>query len=141
MTQESQSNPTRKPQVDHAVESIISMILRAGVIISLIIVVGGLLLSFFHHHEYLHSKPSLQRLTTPGRAFPRTIAGVLAGMRQMRGEAIIMAGLVLLIATPVLRVAVSIIAFVFEKDRTFVILTTIVLGLLILSFFLGTSGA
>jgi uncharacterized membrane protein len=141
MMKESESNPMGKPQVDHAVELIISTILRAGVIISLIVVVGGLVLSFLHHHAYLHSRPSLQRLTTPGRAFPRTIKQVLTGVRHLRGEAVIMAGLVLLIATPVLRVAVSILAFVYEKDKTFVILTAIVLGLLILSFFLGTVGA
>ena len=48
-----------------------------------------------------------------------------------------MAGLLLLIATPVTRVAVSIFAFVYEKDRVFVIITIIVLSLLLLSFFLG----
>jgi len=141
MTRDSDFKSNAKPQVDHAVELIISTILRAGVIISLVVVVSGLLLSFFHHHEYLHSKPSLQRLTTPGRAFPRTIAQVISGVRHLRGEAIIMAGLVLLIATPVLRVAVSIFAFVYEKDKAFVILTTIVLTLLILSFFLRTAAA
>ena len=47
------------------------------------------------------------------------------------------AGLLLLIATPVLRVAVSIFAFVYEKDKVFVIITSIVLGLLLLSFILG----
>ena len=136
-----ESTPLAKPRVDHAVELIISTILRAGVIISLVVVVSGLLLSFFHHHEYLHSRPSLQRLTTPGRAVPRTVGQVISGMRHLRGEAIIMAGLVLLIATPVLRVAVSIFAFIYEKDKAFVVLTSVVLGLLILSFFLGAAGA
>jgi uncharacterized membrane protein len=129
-----------KPQVDHAVELIISTLLRAGVIISLLVVVGGLLLSFAHHHEYLNSKSSLTRLTTPGRAFPRTVGQVLAGVRHLRGEAIIMAGLILLIATPVMRVAVSIFAFLYEKDLVFVVLTSVVLALLILSFFLGGAG-
>jgi uncharacterized membrane protein len=133
--------PPASPPVDRAVELIISLILRLGVSVSLIVVIAGLLMSFFHHHEYLYSRPGLQRLTTPGRAFPRTLGQVLAGVRQLRGEAMIMAGLMLLIATPVLRVAVSIAAFIYEKDKTFVLLTAIVLALLILSFFLGTGAA
>jgi len=55
----------------------------------------------------------------------------------MKGEAVIAAGLLMLIATPVLRVGVSIFIFVFEKDWAFVVTTTFVLGMLILSFFLG----
>jgi uncharacterized membrane protein len=48
-----------------------------------------------------------------------------------------MAGLLLLLATPVLRVAVSILAFIYEKDGIFVMITSIVLALLLLSFVLG----
>ena len=48
-----------------------------------------------------------------------------------------MVGLMLLIATPVARVAVSILGFVYEHDRRYVIITSIVLALLILSFVLG----
>ena len=44
---------------------------------------------------------------------------------------------VLLIATPVMRVAVSIVAFLIERDWIFVIVTSFVLAMLILSFFLG----
>jgi uncharacterized membrane protein len=51
-----------------------------------------------------------------------------------------MAGLLLLIATPVLRVAVSILAFVYQRDRAFVAITSIVLALLLTSFVLGRGG-
>jgi uncharacterized membrane protein len=51
-----------------------------------------------------------------------------------------MAGLLLLIATPVLRVAVSVLAFVYQRDRTFVIITSVVLTLLLASFVLGKAG-
>ena len=65
-----------------------------------------------------------------------TTGALLAG----RGAAIIMAGLLMLIATPVLRVGVSIFAFLLQEDWVFTIVTAVVFGLLILSFFLGRTG-
>ena len=50
-------------------------------------------------------------------------------------------GLMLLVATPVLRVAVSVIAFGLERDMRYVIITLIVLAILITSFLLGRGGA
>ena len=51
------------------------------------------------------------------------------------------AGLLLLILTPVVRVAVSILAFRAQRDRTYVLITSAVLVLLLLSFVLGRAGA
>ena len=79
----------------------------------------------------------LRRLTSPGAAFPRTMGEVIAGVREMRGQAIVVVGLLLLIATPVMRVAVSIVAFAVERDWVFATITGVVLGLLLLSFFIG----
>jgi len=53
------------------------------------------------------------------------------------GQGIVVVGLLVLLITPVLRVAVSIIAFLVERDRAFVFFTTTVLLLLLLSFVLG----
>jgi uncharacterized membrane protein len=39
-----------------------------------------------------------------------------------------------------MRVAVSVVAFMIERDWTFVLVTTFVLAMLILSFFLGKTG-
>ena len=119
------------------VELLISGLLRVGVVTSLSIVVFGTVLSFVHHPEYLTSRQALRRLTTPGGAFPRTPAEMTDGVRHLQGQAFVVLGLLLLVATPVLRVAVSILGFVYERDWTFVAITSIVLGFLILSFILG----
>ena len=119
------------------VELLISNLLRIGVGASLLIVVFGTIVSFIHHPDYLTQPPALQRLTTAGAAFPHTLRDVVQGVRDFRGQAIVMVGLMLLIATPVARVAVSILGFVYEHDRRYVIITTIVLALLVLSFVLG----
>jgi uncharacterized membrane protein len=128
------------PPVDprtHQVERVISAVLRGGVGLSLLLVVAGTLLSFVHHPTYVHSAPDLGQLTRPGAEFPHTLSDVLAGLREWHGQALVVVGLLVLVATPVARVAISILLFFLQRDRTFVIITTVVLALLLLSFFLG----
>jgi uncharacterized membrane protein len=99
------------------------------VLVSAAVVAIGLLLLLIRGHSGY-----------PRQGFPTTLAGVAAGVGQARPYAIIATGLLLLILTPVLRVAVGLVAFVLERDSTFVTVTGYVLAVLILSFFLGRSG-
>ena len=48
-----------------------------------------------------------------------------------------MVGVLLLVATPVLRVTVSVVGFALERDRRFVIITALVLAVLLGSFAIG----
>jgi len=121
-------------------EVLISVLLRAGVVISLSTVAAGLLMMFIHHPGYLTSAVDLQRLTSPGAAFPQTLPEMITGLAGLRGQAIMILGLLLLIATPVLRVAVSIAGFFLQRDRMFVVITSAVLALLLGSFLLGKAG-
>ena len=107
---------------------------------SLAVIAAGTLLSFIHHPNYLWSPEEVRRLTRPGAAFPRTLRQVYEGTLDLRGQAIVMIGLFLLITTPVLRVAVSVVTFAFRRERTFTLVTTVVLALLLLSFALGRDG-
>jgi uncharacterized membrane protein len=122
------------------VERLISTLLRVGVVASLFVVTLGTATSFVHHPDYRSVPSELQRLTSPGAAFPRTLGDIFRGLKQGRGQAVVAAGLLLLVATPVLRVAVSILGFVYERDKPFVAITATVLILLLLSFFLGKAG-
>jgi len=122
------------------VEIIISSLLRVGVVVSLCVLVIGTVVSFIHHPGYLSLHKDLPKLTTPGNAVPRSMGQTLAGIRAGRGQAMVTAGLLLLIATPVLRVAISILAFALQRDWIFTLLAAIVLALLLLSFFLGNAG-
>jgi len=119
------------------VELLISNLLRIGVTASLSLIIIGTILTFIHHPVYISSATELQRLTQPGAAFPHTKSDVLGGALQLHGSAVVTVGLLLLIATPVMRVAVSIFAFIYQRDRLFTFITTIVLCLLLLSFVLG----
>jgi uncharacterized membrane protein len=118
-------------------ELLISTVLRGGVLTSLAVILAGTLVTFLHHPEYVSSPQELARLTEAGASFPHTLRDVVAGLAALRGQAIVVLGLLILIATPVLRVAVSILVFLEQRDRTYVAITVTVLTLLILSFFLG----
>ncbi|MBX5480595.1 MAG: DUF1634 domain-containing protein [Myxococcaceae bacterium] len=133
--------PVQAPSVAAGVrgiglEIVISELLRWGVIASTSLIVVGMAVTFLRHPDYFQSTEALQRLTSPDRA-PHSLEDVLTGLRDVRGTAIEMVGLLSLIALPVARVAFSLVVFATRKDRRFVWLSGMVLGLLTLSFLLG----
>ena len=120
-------------------ELLVSYLLRLGVGLSFLLILCGTAVSFFHHPDYLRSRQALERLTEPGHALPHTWSSVASGLAGCRGESIVAAGLIVLIATPMFRVAVMALAFYFEGDRLFAFIGTIVLCLLLISIVLGKS--
>jgi len=67
----------------------------------------------------------------------RSVTGIVKEALSIRGRGLIQLGLLLLIATPVARVAFSVFAFARQGDRTFVVVTLIVLAVLLYSLFGG----
>jgi uncharacterized membrane protein len=67
----------------------------------------------------------------------RTIPGILELIWAGRSRGIIQFGVLLLIATPVARVAFSVVAFAIQRDRIYIVVTLVVLGILIFSLFAG----
>jgi|tagenome__1003787_1003787.scaffolds.fasta_scaffold20892763_2 uncharacterized membrane protein len=118
-------------------ELLISRILQAGVISSVTLVVVGMIVSFVQHPDYLSSSAVLDSAVGPGATFPHEFDALLSSLRQLRGEAIVTLGLLVLIATPMMRVAVSVMAFIRHRDRTYALITAAVLCLLLLSLVLG----
>jgi uncharacterized membrane protein len=121
-------------------ERLISNVLRIGVVTSLVTILLGTVIAFAHHPEYITSPRELLHLSRPSDTGPHTIAAVLAGLAELRGQAIVVLGLLILIATPVMRVAVSILLFLEEGDLIYVAITSTVLILLTLGFFIGSTG-
>ncbi|AKQ65197.1 hypothetical protein A176_002109 [Myxococcus hansupus] len=117
-------------------EVLISDLLRYGVAASLSLVTLGTVVTFFRHPDYLVSSEALQRLTSP-HPVPHTLRDVLTGALAARGQAFVMAGLLVMMAVPVMRVALSLLIFRQQKDRLYVGITSAVLAMLILSFLLG----
>jgi uncharacterized membrane protein len=121
-------------------ERLISTVLRVGVLASLATILLGTVIAFAHHPEYITSPRELLHLSRPSESFPHTLRSVLIGLAGLRGQAIVVLGLLMLIATPVVRVAVSILLFLEEGDMTYVAITSTVLALLVLSFIIGSGG-
>ncbi len=134
-----EGKPSIAPQSDvmRQIELLISRLLLGGVVISMATVLLGLVLMFVHHPDYLKSAADLQRLTAPGAALPNTLGGVARGVLAGRGQAVVVLGLLLLIATPILRVAVSMLGFALQRDRTYTVICAAVLVVLMVSFLLG----
>jgi uncharacterized membrane protein len=60
----------------------------------------------------------------------RSPVGILRGLVNFRGSGFIQLGLLVLIATPVLRVVVSVYSFARMRDTLYVVVTLIVFGVL-----------
>jgi uncharacterized membrane protein len=111
------------------VEVTISRILRAGVLLSAGIISFGVLdLWLFHRHN------------AGTQSVPNSLAGIWFGLSHADPSAIVVVGLLLLVATPVIRVAVSIIAFALSHDLLYVGITSLVLAILVFSFLSGLGG-
>ena len=131
--QESTAPLPHKPDgVSFDMNVVISWILQGGVLISAAVVCVGLLL-LFRHPEQLSAQQFL--------VFPHTLGQIKDGLLALHPQAFVALGLLLLIATPVMRVAISILAFALEHDRRYVVITSIVLAILLISFLSGKGGS
>jgi uncharacterized membrane protein len=116
--------------IDRSIEAILGNLLRIGVIIAgSIVIIGAVLFLVRHGFEtpsYHIFKPDSFNLSD--------IRDLFRGITTFSSVSIMELGILLLIATPVLRVFFSVFAFAYEKDYMYVIFTFIVLTVLIFSF-------
>jgi uncharacterized membrane protein len=118
-----------KAWTDQKMEDIVGSLLRAGVSLSALVVVTGAIIYLLRHgqapadYHVFHGEP--QELRSAG--------GIVRDAFTLKGQAIIQLGLLLLIATPVARVAFSVFGFAEEHDRMYVGFTLIVLAVLLYS--------
>jgi uncharacterized membrane protein len=73
-------------------------------------------------------------------AYVRHMPGILKRITQFDGIAIIQLGVVVLLATPIIRIAFSVLAFAMERDWLYVAITLIVLSVITFSIFSGLGG-
>jgi uncharacterized membrane protein len=124
-----------------ALERAIAVLLRVGVAVSLGVVVVGTVVAFVQNPAYRRSAALRTRVIDGKTAFPHSIGALVSGLGAGHGDAIITLGLLLLLATPIARVAVSVATFAHERDRDFVCITGFVLLVLLVSFLLGRAGS
>ena len=120
-----------QPWRDRRIEIILGNLLRTGALISAAVVLLGACIYLSRHaHE-----PADYRVFRGEPSEYRTIAGVIQSVinSRGRGQGLIQLGLLLLIATPIARVAFSVVGFAIERDRMYVAFTLIVLAILLYS--------
>ncbi|ADK16378.1 MULTISPECIES: DUF1634 domain-containing protein [Clostridium] len=110
-------------------ELIISTFLRIGVILSSIVILTGLLMFLISGHSGY-----------AGNYYPTKPIEILKGCKYFKPYAIMLFGLLILMAIPVLRVAVSILVFFKEGDYLYVKITSLVLVILLCSILMGKVG-
>jgi uncharacterized membrane protein len=121
------------------VELAISLVLRIGVVVSVAVIAVGLGLMFAHHGAYvpISGHLSYRELTSNSTSFPHSFASLRSSIALGQGRGIVVLGVLILILTPVLRVAVGVLSFIYEKDPPMAIVTLYVLFVLVGSFFLA----
>lgn len=121
---------------DQTIEEVVANLLRGGVMLSALVVFGGAFVYLVRHGQ----APADYHVFRGEPSELRTLSGILRIAFSLHGRGIIQLGLVLLILTPVARVAFSIWGFAAERDRMYVIFTSIVLVILLYSL-LGSGSA
>lgn len=116
---------------DQRMEVIMGRLLQFGVLLaSLVMLVGGILYVRLHQAE----TPDYRVFKSEPRAL-RHFSGVAQGVAAGDSSAIIEMAVLLLIATPVARVAFALIAFGVERDKLYILVSTVVLAVLLYGFF------
>ncbi len=118
---------------DHQVEIFIGNLLRAGVIIAASLVVLGGIIYLFHRGMVLPNYKIFQG--EPEEL--RHVRGIIKYAFSFHGRGLIQLGLLVLIATPIARVVLSVFVFLRQRDKMYVTVTCIVLAVLCYSLFAG----
>jgi len=129
----SQDNQKKTQHTKDYTSNIIGWILRGGVILSATIILIGLVLLLVHIEGQSGFMMSIG-------TSPHSFSQVWSGLKVLQPQAIIATGLLFLIATPVITVTTSLVAFAIERDRRFVVITSIVLAILLASILIGKGG-
>jgi uncharacterized membrane protein len=118
---------------DQRLDVFVGNLLRTGVLTAAVVVlVGGIIYLARHglslpHFDVFEGEPSDLR----------SVSGILGGVFSGSGRGIIQFGLLLLIATPVLRVVLLLVGFARQRDPVYVFVSLVVLTSLLFSLFGG----
>jgi len=113
---------------------VISDLLKYGVVASTILVAAGVVLLFLETPQQFPG--SIQQLVGTSYGKPTLdLTTLLVGVVSANPVYLIELGLIVLLATPVARVAASVVMFAVEKDKLYVAVTLFVLIVLLFGLF------
>ena len=124
------------PPDDHAVEMVVGTLLRWGVLLAAgVTAIGGAVLLW----QAGGTIPTLGTFVGEPGSHSR-LGEIVRGAFGGEGAAIVQLGVVLLIATPIARVAFTLVAFLRQGDRFYTAVTALVLAILCYSLLSGVIG-
>jgi uncharacterized membrane protein len=121
---------------DTDIQLVIGWTLRIGVFTAICIVFFGGIFYLYRHGNSIADYHLFKGVPN----FIDSASGIINGMLTLRGQAIIQGGIILLIATPVIRVLISAIGFILEKDYLYTVITLVVLLIIFISMLSGHAG-
>ena len=114
---------------DRRLETVIGRLLQAGVLLAAAVVtIGALAYLAQHHADHVD-----YRSFVSGGPEICTVSGIVRSAAHLQGLGIVQFGLLILIATPVARVALAMAGFALERDRLYTVVSVIVLLILLAS--------
>lgn len=128
------AEPTRDQ--DTEVELVLARLLSGGVVVSAGILIAGMLgMVLLGHTGYPASVADLGRVHP--EAYPHALPSLIEGIRTGRPLALVALGLLVLVLTPVLRVAVSVALFLKQRDYLYAGICAFALGMLLTGMLIG----
>jgi uncharacterized membrane protein len=119
--------PERAHDAEWRMEQLVGRLLQVGVLTAAVLVLAGGLVLLWQHggatadfREFVGVPEQL-----------RTVLGSARAALALDGHGLVQLGIILLIATPVARVAMTLVAFVIQRDRIYVALSAVVLVVLL----------
>jgi len=115
---------------DRRMEVIMGRLLQVGVLLaSFVMLIGGILYTRAHHSE----TPDFRVFSSEPQNL-RHLTGIIAGIKNLDSAAVIQLAVLLLIATPVARVVFALIGFTIERDKLYIVVSSMVLAVLLFGF-------
>jgi uncharacterized membrane protein len=114
----------------------ISLALRVGVLLSAAIILIGVVLVFAHQGS---NGFSLSQIAAPNSRVNSSVfqpSEVIGGLSKQNGLDYVYLGLMVLIATPIIRVVLGIAQFAKERNKLYTVITVIVLFNLMFAIFI-----
>jgi uncharacterized membrane protein len=111
------------------VQRAVGTLLRVGVLLAALVVLAGAVLYLMRHSGDVPDYRVFRGEPLDLRGYGAILRDAFSGS----GRGIVQLGLLILVATPVARVAFTAVAFAVERDRTYVLVALLVLALLLKS--------
>ena len=117
----------------------ISYVLRFGVVASVLLVSVGTILLFADNGSNGFSLSQIANVNAGINSAVITVPAIISGLSALQGIDFVLLGLMVLMATPVTRVFLSIFAFLYDRNWIYVIITAIVFIYLMIAVFIVPS--